>query len=150
MEFERLTNSMIGGNSRISAEEREIPHAVGTHWHEFYELELILEGTGDYLINGVRHEIKKGMIFFMTPVDFHCVHPGNGCAVRLMNIMFEGHFLPPDFLPYLLDAKVQALACGPADFSLFHFLRAYKKRYGQSPGSFRKSKMQTGFCQSET
>ena len=55
-----------------------------THWHEFYEIELILSGSGSYIIDGVEQRIEKNMLFFMTPVNFHKVVTDNSQVITLM------------------------------------------------------------------
>lgn len=54
------------------------------HWHEFYEIELIISGSGKYIIDGVENEIEKNMLFFMTPVNFHKVITDNSEVITLM------------------------------------------------------------------
>ena len=41
------------------------------HWHEFYELELCLEGNAKTVINKKEHKIKKGTVVLLTPSDLH-------------------------------------------------------------------------------
>lgn len=41
------------------------------HWHNFYELELILDGKGTHTLNGEEYEIKRGSAHLLTPTDFH-------------------------------------------------------------------------------
>ena len=55
-----------------------------THWHEFYEIELIISGSGSYIIDGVEKKIEKNMLFFMTPVNFHKVITDGAEVITLM------------------------------------------------------------------
>lgn len=41
------------------------------HWHDFYELEIILSGQGKVVCNNSVHSVKAGMVSFLTPVDIH-------------------------------------------------------------------------------
>ena len=36
----------------VSASEKRIDGEYLTHWHEFYEIEYIISGNGDYVIDG--------------------------------------------------------------------------------------------------
>lgn len=54
------------------------------HWHEFYEIELIISGSGRYIIDGVERKIEKNMLFFMTPVNFHRVITESSEVITLM------------------------------------------------------------------
>lgn len=70
----------------ISVSQKRIKGDYAVHWHEFYEIEFIISGSGTYVIDGVCSEIKKGMLFFMTPVNFHEVRHS---YAEIINIMFS-------------------------------------------------------------
>lgn len=57
------------------------------HFHEFFEIELILEGEGEHMLNGERTVARRGSIYLMTPADFHMLEltPPS----RLVTIMFD-------------------------------------------------------------
>lgn len=66
---------------------KTISKKIETHWHEFYEMELILDGEGTYLVDGVEYDIKRGTLFLMSPAAFHNADFLSRC--RVINIMFE-------------------------------------------------------------
>ena len=72
-----------------------------THWHEFYEIELIISGEGTYIIDGVERNIEKNMLFFMTPVNFHKVITN---ASQVITLMFMGEVCDNDILFKLSSA----------------------------------------------
>ena len=41
------------------------------HWHTYYELELVVRGSGRHIINGVEYPFRAGDVFLLTPSDFH-------------------------------------------------------------------------------
>lgn len=41
------------------------------HWHDFFEIEIILDGSGTQILNGREYKIKKGQVSFITTTDFH-------------------------------------------------------------------------------
>lgn len=59
------------------------------HWHEFYEIEFFLSGTGVSVMNGKKYEICPGTLFFMTPVDIHSYNL-EGTA-EVVNISFTAN-----------------------------------------------------------
>lgn len=59
------------------------------HWHEFYEMELIREGSGTHIYNGQTYPLVKGVFFLLTPADFHEVIPDTGSTLHLINIKFS-------------------------------------------------------------
>ena len=70
----------------ITASQKIITGNYSTHWHEFYEIELIISGRGTYVIDGNCYKIKKGMLFFMTPVNFHELRNSDA---KIINVMFS-------------------------------------------------------------
>lgn len=41
------------------------------HWHDFYEVELVISGSGTVVINGKAYSIKKGLVYFLDTFDYH-------------------------------------------------------------------------------
>ena len=72
---------ITSGNMKVK--EKSI-YDYPTHWHEFYEIELILSGSGSYIIDGVERTIEKNMLFFMTPANFHRVSTPGSDVITLM------------------------------------------------------------------
>lgn len=70
----------------INASRKNIKGDYSTHWHDFHEIEFIISGKGTYIIDGVCHEMKKGMLFFMTPVNFHEIKNSDA---EIINVMFS-------------------------------------------------------------
>ncbi len=81
--IDRYTKLQKIKNGRIMVKEKNIV-AYPTHWHEFYEIELIISGSGSYIIDGVERKIEKNMLFFMTPVNFHRVVTDGSQVITLM------------------------------------------------------------------
>lgn len=44
---------------------------MNTHWHTYYEMELVVRGKGKHIINGTSYPFEAGDAFFLTPSDFH-------------------------------------------------------------------------------
>jgi AraC-like DNA-binding protein len=41
------------------------------HAHNYYELELVMDGNATHVINGTKYEIKRGCSYILSPLDFH-------------------------------------------------------------------------------
>jgi AraC-like DNA-binding protein len=52
---------------------RPILREVPVHWHDFYELCLVLDGTADHVLNGVRRRVGPGSAFLLSPADLHAL-----------------------------------------------------------------------------
>ncbi len=92
--LDRYTRLQIIKDKKICVKEKTI-NSYPTHWHEFYEIELIVSGEGKYIIDGEEHMISKNMLFFMTPVNFHRVITENS---RVFTLMFMGEACDRDVL----------------------------------------------------
>lgn len=92
--IDRYTKLQRINNKKVMVKEKSI-NSYSTHWHEFYEIELIISGSGRYIIDGVEQKIEKNMLFFMTPVNFHEVITDDAQVVTLM---FMGEMCDDDIL----------------------------------------------------
>ena len=68
------------------------------HWHDHYEMEIVLDGNGTYSVNGEQYPLKRGSVYFVTPVDFHQVR-GN---LTLYNIAFDESLLSGEAMKLLI------------------------------------------------
>lgn len=75
------------------------------HWHEFYEVELILSGEGTHFINGKESILSKGIMYLLTPADFHEVRPLEGKTLEILNVKFAEGMLNDKLLPLLFSGN---------------------------------------------
>ena len=61
--------------------------ASALHWHNYFEMEIILEGNGVHIFNGVAYPVSKGDAYLLTPVDFHEFETTS--PIELINISFD-------------------------------------------------------------
>lgn len=83
----------------------ETPSAI--HWHEFYEIELILSGEGCHKLNGKLQKLQRGSLFLLTPSDFHEITLEKGTSLELINIKFSDEMLSDAFRELLYHEKVK-------------------------------------------
>ena len=96
------TDAWIKNNS-VDVSVKDIHGDVTIHWHEFYEIELILDGSGIYSIDGIDYPIERGCLYFMSPSSFHRIHFTQN--TKLINFMFSPDACDPYFLIGLFDAS---------------------------------------------
>ena len=108
-------------NDLVDVSIKDIVGPVAIHWHEFYEIELILEGAGIYNIDGIDYPIEKGSLFVMSPSSFHrIVFTEN---TRLINFMFTLEACEPSFLGGMFDALPHfTMKLSQSDIDFFHLL----------------------------
>ena len=74
------------------------------HWHDYFEIEMIVEGTAEHILNGVKYTLNKGDIYLLTPVDFHEIHPTSP-KTTVMNIMFTEELVSDELLFFFLNCN---------------------------------------------
>ena len=100
--MQRYSKDHYIGKGALSASKKTIHGEYSTHRHEFYELEYILSGSGEYRIDGTVYPIRPGMLFFMTPFNLHSVSASD---CRVYNVMFSEQICDTDFLVRLLSLE---------------------------------------------
>lgn len=78
-------------NIDVKVSERLI-RRVKPHWHDFYEMELILEGDTKTEINGKVYDMPIGSLSLITPSDVHSYHD-MGRNVEVLNLVFASKSL---------------------------------------------------------
>lgn len=71
------------------------------HWHDYFELEIILEGSVEHCLNNTTSTISPGSIFLLSYSDIHSVRTLS--KTKLLNIRFSENFLPKDISNYILQ-----------------------------------------------
>jgi AraC-like DNA-binding protein len=92
----------IGSTSEISVERRINRESFDVHWHDFFEIEVILGGKGSQNLNGTEYQLEKGYAYLLTPTDYHDVTPDK--ELDIFNIMFHETMLSDEFL-YMLSTN---------------------------------------------
>ena len=85
--------------------ERHQVDQLNRHWHNFYEMEIILSGSGSYFINDAAYELPQYNVFLLTTTDFHSAR--TEAPVELINISFDEKFLDESNLLELLFPRTE-------------------------------------------
>jgi AraC-like DNA-binding protein len=99
-DLKRFTREQNVNKIGLTVSEKRLHGNYNIHWHEFYEIEYITEGSGEYVIDGKKYPICPGMLFLMTPLNFHSVKADN---CRGFNLMFSEQLCEGEFLARLLQ-----------------------------------------------
>lgn len=121
------------GSQSLSGSRKWIRGEYNTHWHEFYEIEYILSGDGAYTLNGEKRAFEAGMLFFVSPADFHSVDtPG----AEIINLMFRPELASPGCLvPLTTGVEAKCICLIPRDRELVEALLEEILRH-QEDGSY--------------
>ena len=107
MSIDRFAVHQYVQNSLVTISFRDSPQDWDVHCHEFYEIELVVAGSGVYSIDGTDYPVQPGALFAMSPISFHEVHIG-GEPVRLMNLMFTQNACDNAYLTGIFSEKPYA------------------------------------------
>ena len=81
-------NTHIGKDKHLSVKKR-YSVTFPLHAHDYFEVEIILEGKGTQYINGKKQELQRGSISILSPSDFHEVIAESNKSLMAWNISFD-------------------------------------------------------------
>ena len=59
------------------------------HYHDYYEIFLMLEGNAQHIVNGAKIKLPKGSLVFIRPDDCHDYLSFNGESFSFLNITYS-------------------------------------------------------------
>lgn len=77
------------------------------HYHDHYEMELVLKGSGSQILNGENFKLEKNDIFLLRPLDFHKIH-SDGIEFVCINV---NPSIVPKWIISKLNTMKQAVVC---------------------------------------
>ena len=103
---------------------------VPLHWHNYIEIELVLNGTADHIHNGIASTIKKGHISVLRINDYHTIK--NCKDFRILNLSIKDTALSENMLTQL--NSIQNIIAADLDEDtfktvLFFFEACIKENY---------------------
>ena len=69
----------------ISETNYMVPGSYPTHYHDHFELEIVLSGDGQQVFNGQAFPLNKGDVYVCRPLDAHQID-SNGITIRNVKI----------------------------------------------------------------
>lgn len=116
---ERLLNeNYLASSSPFRIFQHTINRKIDTHWHEFFEIAFVLSGTGVHTLNGVSTRMERGMLFLLTPADFHEIVPDPGETIILYDLIFLESYMNNEILEMIFasdTAYIHTFAAKEAD-----------------------------------
>ncbi|MBQ8893933.1 MAG: helix-turn-helix domain-containing protein [Clostridia bacterium] len=88
-------------NGRVIFMERKILREPTTHHiHNYYEIEFITEGSGEYFHNGTAYPIRPGLLFYVTPTDFHQIIPRD--PLTMITLIIHEQMISPEWQTFFM------------------------------------------------
>ena len=85
--FKKHIRRKLDDGQHLTVETHTVVGDHPQHWHSYFEIEIILSGTGKYIINDIEYDISKTNVFFLTSTDFHYLEIDD--ETELINISFD-------------------------------------------------------------
>lgn len=73
------------------------------HFHNSFEIVIVVSGYGTQKLNGVEYEFKRGCVTMLTPNDFHSIKALD--SLEVINIMFNENLIPEEIIDQLISGK---------------------------------------------
>lgn len=107
-----LTNKNFPTNLHIKADFRQVKRPCELHWHEFFEIEIVLSGSAVGSINGKEYIFKRGSVSVLSPTDFHCFDNIQN-PLELINISFDDSIITAsEYYPFFYANKLNYFVLG--------------------------------------
>ena len=88
------------------------------HFHDFFELSVIYEGSSQFLINGCAFSTGVGSLQLIHPSDYHRQRTKPGEHIRYYNLMFSADYLSQNLLEALTqDADPLCVTANEEDWT---------------------------------
>ena len=65
-----MRKEFLKNGKNVMAQKRKAK-SFALHSHDYFEIEIVLRGSGEQYINSKRYDIKRGNVYLLTPADFH-------------------------------------------------------------------------------
>jgi len=75
------------------------------HWHDYFELEIVLEGHGKHHFNDSVYDLHPGNAYIVTPIDFHSVVFVEKEDSNVVHIQFDSFTMSSDVTQLIASSK---------------------------------------------
>lgn len=101
--IEKVERRSLPNDRNLTVETHTVEGEHPLHWHNYFEIEIILSGRGKYIINDIEYDISSNKVFFLNPTDFHYLDVDE--VTELINISFNSDILDDKDTAILVSDK---------------------------------------------
>lgn len=99
----RMIKSSFSDGKSIATKENYLKSRCTSHFHSFYEIDIVLEGKGTSICNGEAYTISRGMVTFLSPEGLHSFE--NKGVLHEINIQFTHDAVDSDLISFINHVK---------------------------------------------
>ena len=78
----RPKEKMANGRYEVYLYHNFPEHDLIAHYHEFYEIHMVLSGEVSYWVDGKVYHLNTGSLMLLRPMQFHRPAPIFSCQIR--------------------------------------------------------------------
>ncbi|MBE6668552.1 MAG: helix-turn-helix domain-containing protein [Ruminococcaceae bacterium] len=93
----------------IVVDEHSVKSEYPVHWHNYFEIEIILSGKGIHVINDVEYPLGEYNVFFLTTTDFHYYKVDE--ETHLLNISFDEDAVDEKEIGFVFFSQTERAYC---------------------------------------
>ncbi|MBR5472942.1 MAG: helix-turn-helix transcriptional regulator [Clostridia bacterium] len=105
------------------------------HWHDYFELEFILDGCGEHIYNNTKYTLSRGSIYLMSFYDFHELTAKTD--MNVLKLQFNENVLPNGLNDFLFLSR-NRFCCAVDENETMHIIKLFDilKREENGAGLF--------------
>ena len=103
----RMVKHYFQDGNACSREYKKGIKDISMHWHDCYEIDIVLAGSGETICNGKSFPIKRGLISLLAPTDFHEYRTEE--TLELINIKFDEAEIDYELFSTFLSRKASII-----------------------------------------
>lgn len=108
------------------------------HWHDYFELEIVLGGAGEHIYNNTSYMLGRGSIYLMSHYDFHELKAQED--MQILKLQFNENVLPLELNDFLFLSN-NRFCCTVDENEIQHIIKLFSilKREEQRGGLFSET-----------
>ncbi len=100
----KITTIEAGGISFSHKYDLTVPAEINTrHCHDTYEILLLTEGEGRYIVEGCEYNISAGTVMFTRPFEYHCININPEIPYERSVVAFPKDAVPEEAMGLFCD-----------------------------------------------
>lgn len=105
------------------------------HWHDYFELEVVLGGHGEHIYNNTKYTLSRGSVYLMSFYDFHELQAQED--MLMLKLQFNENVLPKQLNDFLFLSR-NRFCCTVDENEILHIIKLFDilKREEKQSGLF--------------
>jgi AraC-like DNA-binding protein/quercetin dioxygenase-like cupin family protein len=93
------------------------------HWHNYFELEIVLSGSGEHIYNNTNYTLERGSIYLMSYYDFHELSAKED--IQILKLQFNENVLPKQLNDFLFLSH-NRFCCSVDENEMAHIIKLFE------------------------